>query len=71
MPGGKNPPIAVIKSWPKPNYINPETRGPEVRIGSIILGIATLLVVCARLWARFVVVRRPGLDDYLIIVSAV
>ncbi len=69
MPGGKNPPKSVIKTWPKPNYVNPETTGGETMIIAIVLGVIGTIVVFARLYARFIVIRRPGIDDYLIIVA--
>ena len=60
------PPIDVLLSWPKPNYINPETRGPETYIiGTVFLGIATIAVF-TRLYARLFIRRWFGLDDAFI-----
>lgn len=71
MPGGKNPPLSVIKSWPKPNYVNPETTGPASEIVSVFLSVLVTLVLVARLWARFIVIRQPGHDDYIITLGTV
>jgi hypothetical protein len=63
------PPLSVLLSWPKPNYINPVTRGPEVYVfSSIFLAIATT-VVLLRFYARVIIRRWFGLDDALIVVA--
>lgn len=71
MAGGRNPPAEVIASWPKPNYVNPESHGNGLLIGSIFLLVITTVVVLLRLWIRVFVVRHPGLDDVLITISAI
>ncbi|KAI0911882.1 hypothetical protein F4824DRAFT_15678 [Ustulina deusta] len=60
------PPIEVIASWPKPNYINPEARAPAgIIIGSIFLAFVTLVLVI-RLYSRKQLTKGCGLDDILI-----
>ncbi len=71
MPGGPSPPPEVIASWPKPNYINPETRGVGLVVVTWVLGGLTILTVSARLWSRVIVLRSPGKDDYVIIPATV
>jgi hypothetical protein len=69
--GGLHPPADVIIAWPRPNYINPETRG---RGGSILLLIAivlTIFVFSARMWARLVIGKNAGLDDLLMLISMI
>lgn len=62
-------PLSVILSWPQPNYVNPETRGPGIYVISpIFLGTATI-VVFFRLYARVVIRRWFGLDDAFILVA--
>jgi len=64
--GGLHPPLDVIISWPKPNYVNPATRdwtGPVILLTAIAL---TIIVFVMRIWARLVVGRNLGLDDLLI-----
>lgn len=58
-------------TWPAPNYINPEQRGWGAPAGIIAMCIVTYAVVGARLWARFWVKRRGGVDDWLIICAMV
>jgi hypothetical protein len=62
-------PPEVIDSWPKPNYVDPETRGPALVIVSIILASMGLLMVTARLYARYFITKAPGWDDALIVVG--
>lgn len=69
--GGLHPPAAVALNWPRPNYVNPETRGWEAPIVLLVfLGITTL-VYLARMWARLAVSKNAGLDDILISVSMI
>jgi len=64
-------PPSVVALWPKPNYENPETRGPEVTIvGSVFLALATL-AVGIRLYTRIFVRHWIGLDDILVAISLV
>ncbi|KAF2816597.1 uncharacterized protein BDZ99DRAFT_515181 [Mytilinidion resinicola] len=69
MPGGIHTPLSVLLAWPKPNYVDPVTRDwtiPAILI--VALSIMTL-VLAARFWARFVVQKNSGLDDWLIIAA--
>ncbi|EEP77155.1 predicted protein [Uncinocarpus reesii 1704] len=69
MPGGFHPPPAVMATWPTPNYINPQEKGPGVVIAAAVLGFVMLVIVGLRLWVRFGLQREPGLDDYIIAVA--
>jgi hypothetical protein len=61
----------VAIHWPRPNYINPHTRGPELYIiNSIFLLLATLGVV-TRLYTRISIRNWFGLDDVFISVALV
>lgn len=71
MPGGTDPPLNVILSWPKPNYVNPETRGDGIVIYSYISASIATILVCLRLYARIFLLRKPGLDDVLVVVGLV
>jgi hypothetical protein len=67
----KIPPLSVLQSWPKPNYVDPVTRGPEMYIiTGIFLAIATL-ALGTRLYARLFVRRWFGLDDVFILLGYV
>lgn len=59
----------VIASWPKPNYIDPETRGPALLITCTTLSAIGLIVVAARIYARVFITKAPGLDDAIIVLA--
>ena len=44
-----------------------DTRGNALLVVAICLITITTAFVAARLWARFVMLRKAGLDDYTII----
>jgi hypothetical protein len=59
----------LVAGWPKPNYINPETRGPSLYIvNSMFFGLATV-AIAIRLYARIFVRRWFGFDDALVILA--
>jgi hypothetical protein len=64
-------PVSVIVGWPPANYIDPPTRSNAILVTACILGPLTLFIVSARLWARFIIQRNPGLDDYLIALALI
>ncbi|KAI1757395.1 hypothetical protein F4782DRAFT_478361 [Xylaria castorea] len=62
----KIPQVGVITSWPKPNYIDPESRALAGEIiGSILLGLVTV-ILAIRLYSRKKLTNGFGLDDLLI-----
>lgn len=61
----------MIESWPTPNYINPETRGPGLLILSIILIILGAIIVSVRTYTRLRITKAFGLDDVLVIIAYV
>jgi hypothetical protein len=70
MPGGIDPPLAVLASWPEPS-LDPIRRGWGFPVVIIIFAVIALLFVVARLWARVVVQKNPGLDDIVIVLALV
>ncbi|KAI0199571.1 hypothetical protein F4808DRAFT_209134 [Astrocystis sublimbata] len=62
----KVPPLEVIKNWPRPNYINPESNATAgAIIGSLVL-VPVTLVLAVRLYSRKRLTNSFGLDDLLI-----
>ncbi|PVI07433.1 hypothetical protein DM02DRAFT_496684, partial [Periconia macrospinosa] len=55
--------------WPKPNYVNPETRSWAAPAGIIAMFFVTCVVFAMRIWARFHITHKAGVDDWLIIAS--
>ncbi|WYZ39944.1 hypothetical protein EsH8_IV_000285 [Colletotrichum jinshuiense] len=65
------PPLAVLLAWPRPNYINPENRGPGLLIIEMVfLGIATICL-CLRMYIRIFKIRQTGWDDWLMVAAMV
>jgi hypothetical protein len=71
MAGGLKPPPEVRASWPRPNYINPERQGMKIILSTSIVLALTIITICARFWARHVILRKVGADDFLILFSLV
>ncbi|KAF1831226.1 hypothetical protein BDW02DRAFT_591285 [Decorospora gaudefroyi] len=65
------PPLDVILQWPTPNYDDPVTRSQAVLIVSCVLGAFMFLVVGARLWARAIIQRNAGLDDWIMLAAMI
>lgn len=65
------PPPEVILAWPLPNYTNPQTRGRAVLFTAWVLGSIMICTVAARIWARAVIQRNAGIDDWLILAAMV
>jgi hypothetical protein len=65
------PPLAVLESWPKPNYVDPVERGPENIILNLIFLPLMCLVVTLRVFTRTQISKNFGADDWLILASLV
>jgi hypothetical protein len=65
-------PVAVIESWPAPNYIDPAKQPPQKLIAyATIFGLLAILTAAGRLWSRFRLQRNAGIDDYFFIAALV
>lgn len=60
------PPIEVLLSWPKPNYVDPATRGPASLIVEIVFLLLAITAVSLRFYCRISIKRWCGLDDRMI-----
>ena len=60
-----------MASWPTPNYINPETRGPALII--VVILALSIGVICLglRLYIRTRILRNLDWDDWLMVAGAV
>jgi hypothetical protein len=65
------PPPSVAASWPKPNYVDPITRGPELQIICTLLIVAVIVVLALRTWVRSKIIHAMGADDWLILAALV
>jgi hypothetical protein len=59
----------VIATWPKPNYDDPDTRGPGLVYLCIIFGAIGIITGTARLYSRLFITKAPGLDDLLVAIA--
>ena len=69
--GGLHPPSHVVLSWPRPNYIDPETHNMTGPVFLITVVFLTITVYLARMWARVVVAKNHGLDDLLMSIAMI
>lgn len=69
--GGLHPPLHVIQSWPRPNFVDPEERGWDAPIALIVVMVLVFIVYFARMWARLGVGRNAGVDDLLMSIAMV
>ncbi|OBT60383.1 hypothetical protein VE03_10896 [Pseudogymnoascus sp. 23342-1-I1] len=66
------PPLDVVETWPKPNYIDPDRRGHASLIVQCILVFLATVIVSIRLYARVAITKaRVGIDDVIIIISLI
>lgn len=65
------PPQTVRDSWPKPNYIDPVTRGPALLIVEATILPLALIVLLMRLYVRIVLLKSIGWDDWLMVAASV
>ncbi|KAF2477633.1 uncharacterized protein BDR25DRAFT_274930 [Lindgomyces ingoldianus] len=63
------PPLSVLLSWPKPNYVDPVTRGPGLIIVELCILPFALLCVGLRLWVRIGWLHKSWWDDWLMVVA--
>ncbi|OAP60014.1 hypothetical protein AYL99_05016 [Fonsecaea erecta] len=64
-----HPPPSVIASWPKPNYVDPDTRGPGLVYMCIIFAAIGIITCTARIYSRLFITKAPGLDDLLVMIA--
>lgn len=71
MPGGFHPTKEAFLAWPKPNYIDPETKGNQLLVVTIISTILAIASVLARVWVRIGYQRQFGADDVMLVLCIV
>ncbi|KIW10180.1 hypothetical protein PV08_11141 [Exophiala spinifera] len=64
-----HPPPEVIATWPKPNYVNPVSRGDSLEYICIIFSVIGVIIVAARVYSRLFITKAPGLDDLLVVLA--
>ncbi|CAI0642199.1 unnamed protein product [Colletotrichum noveboracense] len=61
------PPISVILAWPRPNYTNPETKGPGLMIIELVFLLMALTCLGLRMYVRLFMIRKTWWDDWLMV----
>lgn len=67
----RSPPPEVLKTWPKPNYVDPVTRGSTLMIVELTLLPIAMIVVFLRMWVRVAWLKKAWYDDYLMLLAMV
>jgi hypothetical protein len=67
----RSAPPEVLKTWPKPNYVNPTTRGNTLMILELTLLPIAMVVVFLRMWVRISWLRKVGIDDWVMLVAMI
>ncbi|KAL1604452.1 hypothetical protein SLS59_003644 [Nothophoma quercina] len=67
----RSAPPEVIATWPKPNYIDPVTRGPGLMVVELTLLPIAMIIVFLRLWVRIGWLKKSWWDDYLMVAAMV
>ena len=70
-PNMRSPPPDVLASWPAPNYVDPETRGPALVVVEILALCIGIVVLGLRMYVRARIMRSVDWDDWLMIAGAV
>ena len=67
----RSAPPEVVASWPRPNYINPETRGPDLIIAGLVTLVFALICCALRLYVRIRIMRKTAMDDWMMVAATV
>jgi hypothetical protein len=67
----RSPPPEVLATWPAPNYIDPEIRGPDLIVVGLVTLFGALLCLGLRLYVRLRIMRKIELDDWVMVAATV
>lgn len=65
------PSLAVLATYPTPNYVNPETKGPDLLVANCVMFSIASVVVALRIHTRVFISRCFGADDVFILLAMV
>ncbi|KAH8702550.1 integral membrane protein [Talaromyces proteolyticus] len=63
------PPASVMATWPTPNYVDPEHRGPGLLATNIFLCSLSFVMTTMRVYTRVRITATPGMDDVFAILA--
>ncbi|KAJ8118631.1 hypothetical protein OPT61_g445 [Boeremia exigua] len=67
----RSAPPEVMATWPKPNYVDPITRGPALMVVELTLLPIAMIIVFLRLYVRIGWLKKSWWDDYLMVAAMV
>jgi len=67
----QQPPEYILLTWPKPNYVDPITRGNGNFICNIVLYSLVICFICLRIFTRTHLRKVFGSDDIFILLAMV
>jgi hypothetical protein len=66
----RDPPLSVILTWPKPNYVDPPHRTYLNGIFIAVISLAVIIVLM-RIFVRIALLKSAGFDDLCIVLAIV
>ncbi len=67
----RSAPPEVVAAWPKPNYVDPESQGPDLIVAGIFTLVVALIALGLRMYVRLVMQRKTAADDWVMVVATV
>jgi hypothetical protein len=67
----RSAPPEVMATWPKPNYVDPITRGSALMVVELTLLPIAMIIVFLRLYVRIGWLKKSWWDDYLMVLAMV
>lgn len=65
------PPAEVLLTWPTPNYVSPDVRGPQLLIITFVLFPIALATVVLRIFTRLYISKSFGADDWFLLAAVI
>ncbi|PVH95173.1 hypothetical protein DM02DRAFT_732020 [Periconia macrospinosa] len=65
------PTLEEMASWPKPNFINPETQQPLALGLNTVMTFVVVSFISTRFYSRTRLVKALGLDDWIMLLAAI
>ncbi|EED18206.1 integral membrane protein [Talaromyces stipitatus ATCC 10500] len=63
------PPASVIATWPAPNFVDPELRGPGLLVVNVVFSSLAFILTVLRVYTRGFITSTIGLDDVLAVLA--
>ncbi len=67
----RSAPPEVVATWPKPNYVNPQARGPDLIVAGLVTLVFAIISLLLRMYVRIRIMRKTDWDDWFMVLAAV